>query len=205
MNHLTPDELIDAVEGTLDPARGAHLDTCTACGEETARLRAILHEARQADMPEPSPLFWDHFSTRVRAAIETEQTPRRAWLPQWLRWPVLVPLAGLALLVLALANAVPRTGPHARLPRVGPTPAALLSTEADARAEGTAVGDLSRIGEREWAVISEIVGALEIEEARDMGIAVNPGDTERIALRLSAAEQRELVRLIKEEMDKAGD
>jgi anti-sigma factor RsiW len=193
MNHLTPDELIDAVEGTLDAARGAHLDTCTACGEETASLRAILHEARQADMPEPSPLFWDHFSARVRAAIETEQTPRRAWLPQWLRWPVLVPLAGLVLLVLALANAVPRT------------PAALLSTEADARAEGTAAGDLSRIGEREWAVVSEIVGALEIEEARDMGIAVNPGDAERIALRLSAAEQRELVRLIKEEMDKAGD
>ena len=192
MIHLTPDELIDAVEGTLDPARGAHLDTCTACGNETTRLRAILLEARQAAMPEPSPLFWDHFSTRVRAAIETEQTPRRAWLPQWLRWPVLVPLTGLALLVLVLANAVPRT------------PAALLLTEADGRAERMAVGDLSRVGEQEWAVVSEIVGALEIEEARDMGIAVNPGDAERIALRLSAAEQRELVRLIKEEMDKAG-
>lgn len=192
MKHLTPDELIDAVEGTLERSRDAHLKTCAACSDEAARLLAILREAREVGVPEPSPLFWDHFSTRVRAAVATEETLQPAWWPEWLRWPVLVPLGGLALLVFAITTAVPRAP-------------AIPSTQADAGREAIAIDDLATIGEQEWAVVSEMVGRVEIEDAREMGIAVNPGDAERIALQLNATEQRELVRLIKEEMDKAGD
>jgi anti-sigma factor RsiW len=190
MKHLSPDELIDAVEGTLDPALAAHLTRCAACDAEVSRLRAVLGDAKAADVPEPSPLFWDHFSTRVRAAIENEPVPERTWLPVWLRWPVLAPIAALALIVLALTVSVPRprnTGPSV------------------ADAEVTASDDLATAGEQEWAVVAEIVGPVEIDQAHEMGITVTPGDADRIALQLDADEQRELIRLIKEEMDKSGD
>jgi hypothetical protein len=191
MTHLTPDELIDAVEGTLDPALHTHLTRCARCEAEVSRLRAVLHETKAIDVPEPSPLFWDHFSTRVRAAIETEDLPERRWLPVWLRWPVLVPMGAIALLVTALMISVPRERD-------------VVPVVADA-AESAAVDDLATAGEQEWAVVSEIVGPLEIDRAHEAGITVNPGDADRIALQLDADEQRELIRLIKEEMDKSGD
>ena len=193
MKHLTPDELIDAVEGTLDPALQTHVSNCAVCREETARLSEILREAKAVDIPEPSPLFWDHFSTRVRAAIETEAAPERSWLPAWLRWQVLVPIGALALLLMALVTSVPREPA---------TPPSVASTESDAPIAGD---DLAAMGVDEWAVVSEIVGPVAIDEALEAGISVNPGDADRIALQLNADEQRELVRLIKEEMNKSGD
>jgi hypothetical protein len=191
MTHLTPDELIDAVEGTLAPALQTHLTRCATCDEEVSRLRAVLREARAVAVPEPSPLFWDHFSTRVRAGIETEPVAERRWLPAWLRWPVLVPIAALALLVMALVISVPRERD-------------IVPAAADA-GDAAVADDLATAGEQEWAVVSEIVGPVAIDQAREAGIAVNPGDADRIALQLNADEQRELIRLIKEEMDKSGD
>ena len=73
MTHLTPDELIDAVGGH---ARGAIArrtsTTCEHCQRELAELSSVLAEAKQVSVPEPSPLFWQHFSERVRTAIDAE-------------------------------------------------------------------------------------------------------------------------------------
>jgi hypothetical protein len=192
MKHLSADELIDAMEGTLDPALSGHLARCAACSEQVSQLAAALRDAKHVDVPEPSPLFWDHLSTRVRAAIETEPAPERSWLPDWLRWPVLVPLGALALLVLSLVVSMPRE------PQV--TPEISIAT-----ADAPVTDDLAIAGEQEWAVVTEIVGPLEIDQAHEMGIALTPGDADRIAQQLDADEQRELIRLIKEEMDKSGD
>ncbi len=65
MTHLTSDELIDAVEGMLAAERQRHLATCEQCRHEIAGLSSVLNEAKQASAPEPSPLFWPHFSERV--------------------------------------------------------------------------------------------------------------------------------------------
>ncbi len=81
MTHLTADELVDAVEGTLDAGRRAHLSACEACETEVRKLSAILREAREIDVPEPSPLFWRHFSARVHAAIQGETAPGGGWAP----------------------------------------------------------------------------------------------------------------------------
>lgn len=194
MTHLTPDEMIDAVEGTLDLALQSHLARCATCSEQVSQLGVLLREAKSADVPEPSPLFWDHFSTRVRAAIEREPLPERTWRPEWLRWPVLVPLGALAVLVLALVTSMPRE----------PQPNAAAASVV-ASAEAPVIDDLATAGEQEWAVVSEIVGPVEIDHAHEMGIAVTPGDADRIAQQLDADEQRELIRLIKEEMNKSGD
>ena len=70
MTHLTPDELIDAMEGLLSEERQAHLATCEQCQRELAGLSSALSEAKQVSVPEPSPLFWPNFSQRVRMAID---------------------------------------------------------------------------------------------------------------------------------------
>ena len=58
-------------------------------------------------MPEPSPLFWPHFSERVRTAIDSEALPESTW-PSWLRWQVLLPLGAVAMIVLGLMISVPK-------------------------------------------------------------------------------------------------
>ena len=69
MTHLTSDELIDAMEGRGEVP---HLATCEHCRRELAELSSVLAEAKQLSVPEPSPLFWQHFSERVRTAIDSE-------------------------------------------------------------------------------------------------------------------------------------
>lgn len=190
MNHLTPDEFVDVAEGTLDPVRQAHLATCDTCRDEAARVRSIFENVRAVDVPEPSPLFWEHFSDRVRAAIDHEPAPTPGWLPRWIRWPVLVPIVALALLVVALSSTI------ARVPA--------RPTTVNTSAAATSDDDVAATSAEEWAIVTELVGPVTIERAHEAGIALNPGDADRMAQELSSEEQRELVRLIKEEMDKAG-
>jgi len=191
MNHLTPDELIDAVEETLAPIRRAHLHECRRCGLEVTQLANVLRESRAADaVPEPSPLFWDHLSDRVRRAVAAEPlAPRFA---HWFEWPVLVPLAGVALLILALASALPPRGV------TGP-PAPVVDNGAELRDEATiaAIDD-------DWELLSELVGDLDIDTAQQAGIAVGPGSAEGIVAQLSSAEQEELVRLLQAELKRPG-
>ena len=106
MTHLTPDELIDALEGV---GHQAHLAECERCRRELAELSAVLSDAKQASVPEPSPLFWPHFSERVRTAIHRDAPPAGAW-PSWLRWQVLLPLGAAAMIILGLMFSVPEPG-----------------------------------------------------------------------------------------------
>lgn len=188
MNHLSSDELVDLVEGTIGAERLAHVQRCAACGVQAEQLRTVLRDAKALSVPEPSPLFWQHFSARVNAALAADEAPRPQWLPAWFGWRVLAPLAALALMVFALATSVPRD---------------MVPTQsADVTAAGASI-DLASVGEQEWAVLSEIVGPVDLDAAQDAGI-VRLGDAERAALQLSAAEQRELVRLLEAEINKAG-
>jgi hypothetical protein len=191
MNHLSPDELIDAVEGTLDPARREHLATCEFCAREVANLASVLTEARQVDMPEPSPMFWDHFSARVRTAIDAEPMPAGGWTSlagrsfsegRWFRLPVLAPIAALALLVVALMTALPRES--------GPTqPQVKVATEAN---------DITPADDG-WKLVADLVGDVDWDSA---GVAVQPGLADQAALDLSAQEQQELGRLLKAELER---
>ena len=106
MTHLTADELIDAMEGVLEAPSQAHLDSCEQCRRELAGLSSVLGEARAVDLPEPAPHFWQHFSRRVRTAIDAEALPSSGW-PAWLRWPVLVPLGAVAVLMIAIGLRTP--------------------------------------------------------------------------------------------------
>ncbi|MDH4066381.1 MAG: hypothetical protein OEW19_18420 [Acidobacteriota bacterium] len=189
MNHLSRDELVDAAEGTLPPVRGAHLASCEACRDEVAQLMHVLREAAEVPVPEPSPLFWDHFSARVRDAVADEALPTSG-RSVWLRWPTLAPFGALALVLLALVasllrpdvSVTDRRAGGASMPRAGTTDAAL--------------------GRESWEFVAELVGPLDWDTAGAAGIGVVPGDVDSLLLALDADERRELSRLLEGELAK---
>jgi hypothetical protein len=83
MSHLSREELVDSLDGPLPPARQAHAETCPRCRQERAALRAILQDVSQVPVSEPSPLFWDHLSARVRDHLAQEPPPAA---PGWGSW-----------------------------------------------------------------------------------------------------------------------
>lgn len=182
MTHLTSDELIDAIEGLLDAARRQHLDSCEVCRQQVAGLGSVLNDARAVAVPEPSTLFWAHLSQRVRTAIDAEPQAAGGWR-EWVRWPVLAPIGALALIVMALAVAVPRQQPEVSAP---------LATNA-------VPADITRQDEG-FAVVADLVGDFDWETAMSAGLSVAPGAADRAVVELTAAEQQELTRLLKAEL-----
>ena len=83
--HLDEVELVDALDGLLSAARDTHLEQCSSCAERLRSLRASLAGLRQsADVPEPSPFFWEHFSRRVSDAVRAGASASQAagrWRP----------------------------------------------------------------------------------------------------------------------------
>jgi hypothetical protein len=189
MTHLSPDELVDAMEAALPAGRQAHLAACDQCRRQLADLEAVLGDAKQVSVPEPSPLFWPHFSQRVSAAIANESTPD-SW-PAWLRWQVLLPLGAVAMIILALMIAVPKDD----------APAAPVAPVAQAAPAAPAAPVAPKIDDS-WETVASLVGHLDIETASAAGV-IEPGVAEQAVLELNAEERQELTRLLKEELTRA--
>jgi hypothetical protein len=182
MTHLTSDELIDAIDHALEPSRQAHLDGCQPCRRQVAELDAVLGQTHAVDVPEPSPLYWQHLSARVRTAIDAEPMAVDGW-PGWLRWPVLAPIAALALIVMALAVALPRQA----------------TVDRD-----VAVASPSDVGlDDRFAIVADLVGDIDWDTAVSAGLTVALGTADQAVLELSAAEQEELTRLLQAELTRA--
>ena len=182
MTHLTPDELIDAMEGLLAADRRAHLDACGECQETLASLSKALGDAKEAGVPEPSPLFWQHFSERVATAIHHETAPGVNG-SSWLRWQILMPLGAVAMILLALVVSVSR---QAAAPAAPVAPAASVAPASSDN----------------WAMVSELVGNIDLDVASAAGV-IEPGVAEEAVLQLSAEERQELTRLLKAELQRA--
>src|ERR1051325_11695329 len=148
MTHLTSDELIDAMEGLLPSERQAHLSSCPECQQQLDELASVLNEAKQVSVPEPSPLFWQHLSTRVNEGIDNEAA--NAW-PQWLRWQVLLPLGAVAMLILGLMLLVPK-----------PDRSDAVAIHDPVVSEPTA--------DDNWGTLVALVGELDLETASAAGV-----------------------------------
>ncbi|MBY0494154.1 MAG: hypothetical protein K2Y23_08045 [Cyanobacteria bacterium] len=182
MTHLTPDELIDAMEGVLAADRQAHLATCEECRRQVEELASVLHDAKRVSVPEPSPLFWPHFSERVRVAIDQDAAAGTNW-PAWLRWQVLLPLGAMAMLILGLMMTIP--------------------IDNDVRDAGQLTESAPHQAESEsWGAVADLVGQLDVETASAAGV-IEPGVAELAVLELTAEEQQELTRLLQAELTRA--
>ena len=98
--HLGPDDFTAALERAPEGRAAAHLAVCVTCREELATLRAQWKELADVDVPEPSPLFWDHFSARVReATAQAGPVATPWWSARRLVWTVGVTAAVVVLIV----------------------------------------------------------------------------------------------------------
>jgi hypothetical protein len=218
--HLRRDELVDLADLTARDtacsvqlsAAAAHAASCGACRDAVAALRDVLTAARSADVPEPSPLYWEYAARGVREAIAGEPHPpgRPAFdfaqarkglplreeqgLPQreehlhsrgWIRWPA-IGAAGLGA-VLAVGMFI-RTPPPAAPPAHGdPGPATTASSGAGATVAGEA---------ESWGLVRALSADLDVDAALQSGLIASDGLVDLGLLDLDETERQELGRLL---------
>lgn len=187
---LTPDEVIDAVDGTLCSERRAHVSTCAACRRTVGDVRAALAMADPGEVPEPPAAFWPAINARVHAAIAATE-PVAGWRA-WLRWDVVVPVAGLALVVMALASAVDGAAPGARA-RVDGVPADLPAGEL--LSSDTALDDDA------LALVEDLAASLPEGGWDALGVTRLP-DLDVAAATLSADEQAALTAILQSAVER---
>lgn len=192
MSHLTDAQMADAAERQADPPMSTHLAGCAACTAKVAQLRAILDSVAANEIPEPSPLFWEHFAAGVNAGIDEPQ-PARSWLsPAALAW-----LGAAAVVLLSVI------GYYATRPTFDTVPAAPAVALGETPAlSDPAADDVEQ--DEAWAVMRSLALDLHYDDARDAGVLPRPGSVERAATELSEAERAELVRLIQVELKRMG-
>jgi hypothetical protein len=179
-NHLRPDEFVDAMDGALSTARGAHLEHCAECRAELDGLLLMQREAHADDAPEPSPLFWDHFSARVREATAREKrAPQSWWRTGWQPIAALTVMAAAAVLVLQMRS----------MPPVVPPALAPVTSTADGGFED----------DGSWDIVMGLASEIAWDDIRD---AVTPatGAADAAIEELTGAQREALVRLLKQEI-----
>ncbi len=99
--HASDQELMDVLDGEGAERTSAHVETCQRCRSRLDQARGGLLLARDADVPEPSPLYWESFRRQVGRRIEDE--PHAARVPRWR----LAPALAMAAIVVGIAALVP--------------------------------------------------------------------------------------------------
>ena len=201
MSHLSRDERLLALDGALDARRQAHLSACAACRTEVEGLRGVVARVRAVDVPEPSPLFWDHLAARVGEAIARESPPVavRGWWSPRLGWAALA-------VVLTAAAAGYLTRPTGTLDgpiaaRVAPVPVAPASVAAgpDERA-GFAVDIDAPFSDEGWALLA----AVAEDAGPDETFVPSAGQAEHSLFLLSAAERTALAAELASALEQGG-
>ena len=186
MKHLAPATFIDLLDGTIAESAVPHLAVCARCSDQLSALRATWQAAADADVPEPSPLFWDHFSARVREAVAAEPVRPSGWR-EYLRQPWRVAgLAGAAALIVVAVAQFPSYRASGDRP-VHPSTAAIASADP-----------VERLPEDDMlGFVADLAGNLEWDDASDIGLAVR-GVDERAVVDMTDVERSELHRLLTE-------
>ena len=192
--HLRPDELVDLAEGTRTDTSVPHLAACEVCRHQLAELRAVMSAAADVEVPVPSPLFWDHFSARVREAVAAEGAPRRSF---W-SWPRLAMPAGAAALAVAILAVALTTGP-VTAPDAPPVVRTATVAAADLLSDLQSPGDDSAL-----TLVAALSSDMDLDAAREAGLA-GGGSAEHAVTHMDGGELRELRRLLQEELARSGD
>lgn len=204
--HLTPEELIDLAEGARAEGTAPHLHSCEACRHQVAALRKAMSAVADApggpggpggDVPEPSPLFWDHLSQRVREAVAAEGTPASAFA-LW-RWGRALPGSWRAWAMAGVAAAV-AISIYVTAPRT-------LTPPSNARAGAAgASGPLDPFGAADdpsLALFADLTEQMDPGAATETGWSSHAGAVDEVVASLTVDERLELRRLLEEELAKS--
>jgi hypothetical protein len=147
--------------------------------------RAALGEARLGEVPEPSPLFWDHLSARVSERMaEGPQAPRRFGAT----WRVLVPTT-VGVLAVIFAVWIDR-GSHRAPTSPAPVPGAV-----SAETTVVTVGD-----DEPWSMLGLLAGELDVDTLSDTLGTSEAAGAESAVYQLNALERARLAGLLRAEM-----
>ncbi len=202
MSHLTPGEFIDLAEGARDAQSVPHLAACDACRHQLADLRAAMDGIGSGGhIPEPSPLFWDHLSARVRDGVRNEDVPARgSYLGSFVSAPRLAVAAVWCVVVIAIGVAF---GSRLIAPRPEP-PIASVVTETVESAHNTQVttaAPLGSVDDPSLSLVADYGKTLDWDELREeMSMSAHTGGMDATVDELNAEERQELHRLLTEEL-----
>jgi hypothetical protein len=147
----------------------------------------LIDRVSQAlDVPEPSPLFWEHFPGRVRAAVASE--PANAPGGWWQRRLVMLAVPAAFALALAAWTMVPRESAE-------PVDADVMVT-----ADAAASDEAEMIEDADWAAVSSVAESAGIDMLREAGFGVAPGAADAAIEDLDAAARADLVAMLRAEM-----
>jgi hypothetical protein len=163
--HLSDEKLLEAVDETADAPALRHLEACPACAARVAEARRGLSHAGAADVPEPSPLYWESFRSQVGRRLASEpaaRSPRVRWLP------ALAALAAAVVVAIGFSTLGPRPGPVAPPVRLIPAWTPLPTSQDDVglrliEALAPSAGDVSPVAA---CPVEECLASLSEEESR---------------------------------------
>jgi hypothetical protein len=203
MFHLSPDAFVDLLDGTIAEAQMPHLATCERCREQLSQLRATwqtaVHAEMHADVPEPSPLFWDHLAARIRESVSEEvaqprpaavferglfghlRAPRLSW------WSIGGLVSAVGAVALAVAMQIPRTTePVVResVASQSPAPQIVATTEPANTVEQ----------DETLGFVTDLASGVDWDAA--VGFEPSPGEVDRSVASLNEGERVELQRLL---------
>lgn len=196
--HLSDEQFVLALEGEAPLEVRAHVEACHECRTMLEAARRVWDTVAAVEVPEPSPLFWDHLSARVRAEIDrkpAQETPVwRRWLalPWSARpgsgWGAVATVLGVAVVVTAVAMR-----PSAPLAPDG-LPARTMTPEPAADVELAAV-----VGgvDEPWELMVDVAADAEFDQSA-LGLTAGPLD--QAWEELSDEERGEVATWLREEL-----
>ena len=197
--HLTPEELIDLAEGVRAEDAVPHLQSCEVCRQQIAALRTTMSAVGSSpgiDVPEPSPLFWDHLSQRVREAVAAEGMPGSRFAG-W-RWETVVPaswrtwaMAGVAAAVLI---SIYVTAPRTLTPSGG---------RGVAGAPSAGLQPFGAADDPSLLLFADLTEQMDSGTITEAGWSSHVGSVDEVVASLTDGERLELQRLLEEELAKS--
>lgn len=204
--HLSVEELIDIAEGTRHESSAPHLSRCGACRDQLTELRRVVAIAAQADVPEPSPLFWDHFSRRVGESVHQKGQAAAASTGVFAclspSRKAIGAVAAACVMVLLIASTARRLSPGAVQPAVAPPPPV-----ADRHPSSSVTVD-APLDEASLSLMASLIGTLDADDAGDFALrnaAIGGAPpAEHAVTHMNDEELRELGRLLRYELARPG-
>jgi hypothetical protein len=202
MAHLTADQFVDLADSVLAEIDMPHLASCADCRRQLADLRAMMTEAADVEAPEPSPLYWNQLSRRVSEAVAEDATRRRAWHERLLQPRIWVAaLAGAAaIFVVVQLRVAPAPVEPLTIP-IPSTPLPVAGERAALPTPGPSLPPLGRANDPQLGLVADYGVAFGWDEMRDeVALGVPGASSDAVLDSLTVDEQRELQRLLADEM-----